>query len=129
MDAPTGEPTCQCPCHVHQPSVVSVVSVVVLFKDTLPAPLVVQPPRFLLCIYIGAPAHTLGLLEVECAACSALHFHVTSSGFLEPCCKKGNVRLPLFHNLPPYLNYLLMDDNLLCCSFWTNICTYNSAFA
>jgi hypothetical protein len=46
-----------------------------------------------------------------------------------PCCKKGDVTLPSIREPPPYLKYLLTDDDQLCRSFRTNLRAYNCAFA
>jgi hypothetical protein len=48
-----------------------------------------------------------------------------TDGRFKLCCKKSNVILSLVYKPFLYLIYLLIGDNLLCCSFCINICVYN----
>ncbi|KAG9231345.1 hypothetical protein BJ875DRAFT_383147, partial [Amylocarpus encephaloides] len=75
-----------------------------------------------------ARPHALGPLTDRCTVCEALHFYPSDDVF-EPCCKNGDVTLPQIREPPPYLKYFFTGDDLLRRAFWTNIRTYNCAFA
>jgi hypothetical protein len=90
-------------------------------------PPIVRPFGFLSRLR-PAPPHSLGLLTGRCTACNALHFAFTD-GLFEPCCKKGDVVLPLIREPPRELYTLLTGDDPRCRSFRANIRAYNSAFA
>jgi hypothetical protein len=90
-------------------------------------PLVIQPFGFLSCL-CSAPLHILRPLAAYYTACNALYFMLTDSCF-KLYCKKNNIILPLVCEPSLYLIYLLISNNLLCCSFCTNICAYNCALA
>jgi hypothetical protein len=54
---------------------------------------------------------------------------MSTNGRFKPCYKKSDVILLLVHKPSLYLIYLLTNNNLLCCSFCTNICVYNCTLA
>jgi hypothetical protein len=87
--------------------------------------------------YIEPPSrHYLGLINVECSHCHALHFQderLSNSGKSNPkfgsCCLQGQVKLdPLFGH-PPLLERLFMELSPRARKFCDNVRQYNSAFA
>ncbi|ETW79519.1 hypothetical protein HETIRDRAFT_428038 [Heterobasidion irregulare TC 32-1] len=80
--------------------------------------------------------HSLGLMNIECAHCLALHFsseRLTNSSRIHPrfgmCCLQGQIRLPAFLQPPPTLRRLLWEGGSVPKFFRDHIRQYNSAFA
>ena len=84
-----------------------------------------------------------GPMTVKCSHCGALHWAVERTNSLdcrlsispispghavfESCCKKGTVKLNAFHESPPELRNLLLDDSPRGKAFREQIRQYNSA--
>ena len=68
---------------------------------------------------------SVGLLNKNCSNCGALKFSKESEGF---CCSKGNVKLDVFPQPPPFLQHLFEGTGRDSNHFLSNIRKYNCAF-
>jgi hypothetical protein len=80
--------------------------------------------------------HSLGLMNVECPDCHALHFvleKLTKSSKRNPkfgiCCLQGQIQLPPLSEPPPLLHKLLTSSAPRARKFRDGIRQYNMAFA
>ena len=82
------------------------------------------------------PVHNMGLMNVECPFCHALHWkeeHLLKSFLQNPkfgkCCLSGKIWLPTLDQPPPELHTLLTSQDPRAKGFHTNIRKYNDALA
>lgn len=79
-----------------------------------------------------AETHDLGSMTTACRHCGALFWAAerpTSDPDLTACCAKGDISLPSFTDLPPFLQTLLRGNGQRSTRFRKNLRQYNSAFA
>ena len=78
-----------------------------------------------------------GQMDIICSYCKAFHWAVEQTNshtsikstryIFESCCKKGKVKIDAFHEPPPELWDLLLDDSPQGKAFCEHICQYNFA--